>query len=193
MPILPTLVRYFTSEYGGYYSIKMTMTNIQESIAHIRSAYHSVYPDDPFHYSFLDDDFNRQYQADVQFGNLFSAFSGLAIFIACLGLFALVSYSATLRMKEIGIRKVLGAGVGHLMLLLSREYMLLLLAAIVLAIPAVIVGGRAWLDNYAYKTDLGAGLFLVPALALLLISLLTVSYRTYATARANPVESLRNE
>ncbi len=189
VPVLFLLDKY----YGAHFSIKMTMTNIQESIAHIESAYRSVYPDDPFHYSFLDNDFNRQYQADIQFGNLFSAFSVLAIFIACLGLFALVSYSATLRMKEMGIRKVLGAGVSHLMLLLSREYMLLLLAAIVVAIPAVIVGGRAWLDNYAYQTDLGAGLFLVPALILLLISLLTVSYRTYATARANPVESLRNE
>ena len=181
------------NQYGAFFSIRINLSDIPETITHIKSTYKSVFPDDPFAYSFLDDDFNRQYQADIQFGNLFSAFSVLAIFIACLGLFALVSYSATLRMKEMGIRKVLGAGVSHLMLLLSREYMLLLLAAIVLAIPAVIVGGRAWLDNYAYKTELGLGLFLVPALGLLLISLLTVSYRTYATARANPVESLKNE
>ncbi len=188
-PLLFTLDNY----YGAYFSIKMTMTNIQESIAHIKSAYHAVYPDDPFYYFFLDDDFNRQYQADLQFGNLFSAFSILAIFIACLGLFALVSFSATLRIKEIGIRKVLGAGVGHLMALLSREYLVLLCIAIALAVPVIILGGRAWLENYAYQVGIGLDLFLVPALILTIIALMTVSYRTYAAARANPVDSLKTE
>lgn len=171
----------------------MHMSDIQESIAHIEAAYQKVYPDDPFHYFFLDDDFNRQYLADLQFGNLFSAFSALAIFIACIGLFALVSYSATLRIKEIGIRKVLGAGVGHLMMLLSREYLMLLLIAVGLAVPAIFMGGKAWLENYAYQVEISIDLFLVPGLMLLLISFLTVSYRTYATARANPVEALKNE
>ncbi|MEO0334537.1 MAG: FtsX-like permease family protein, partial [Bacteroidota bacterium] len=160
---------------------------------HIKSTYQSIYNDDPFHYFFLDDNFNQQYQADLQFGNLFSAFSGLAIFIACLGLFALVSYSATLRIKEIGIRKVLGASISNLMLLLSREYLVLLLIAIVLAVPATILGGRAWLENYAYKTEIGLDLLLIPGVILLLISVLTVSYRTYTTAKTNPAESLRAE
>ena len=117
----------------------------------------------------------------------------MAVFIACIGLFALVSFSATLRTKEIGIRKVLGATVSHLMVLLSREYLVLLLVAIIVAVPVIILGGKAWLDNYAYKVGIGVGLFLIPALMLFIIALLTVSYRTYTTARANPVESLKVE
>lgn len=181
------------NEYGAYFSIKTNLSDIPETIAHIEAAYKSVFPNDPFYYFFLDDSFNQQYQADLQFGNLFSAFSALAIFIACIGLFALVSFSATLRTKEIGIRKVLGATVSNLMVLLSREYLLLLLVASIIAVPVIILGGKAWLDNYAYKVGMDAGLFLIPALVLFVIALLTVSYRTYTAARANPVESLKTE
>jgi len=189
LPILVTLDNY----YGAFFSIKMNMTNIQESITHIEAAYHTVYPNDPFYYFFLDDTFNRQYQSDLQFRNLFTAFSILAIFIACLGLFALVSYSATLRVKEIGIRKVFGASISHLMMLLSKEYLVLLCIAILLAVPAILIGGKAWLENYAYKVGIGIDLFLMPGLVLVIVSFLTVSYRTYASARVNPVESLRAE
>ena len=181
------------NEYGAYFSIKMNLSDISETIVHIESAYKSTFPDDPFSYFFLDDSFNQQYQADLQFGNLFSAFSALAIFIACIGLFALVSFSATLRVKEIGIRKVLGASMSNLMMLLSREYLVLLLISIVIAAPLVLVGGKAWLDNYAYKVSMGVGLFLIPALMLFVVALLTVSYRTYTAARANPVEALKTE
>ncbi|MEO0332187.1 MAG: FtsX-like permease family protein, partial [Bacteroidota bacterium] len=187
----PTL--FIFTNYGGYFSIRMNLSDIQASIAHIQSAYQEVFPDDPFNYFFLDDAFNQQYKADLQFGKLFSTFSALAIFIACLGLFALTSYSATLRIKEIGIRKVLGASINNLMLLLSREYLVLLLIAVVLAIPATIIGGKAWLDNYAYKTEIRLDLLLVPGLILLFISVLTVSYRTYAAAKTNPAESLKAE
>ncbi|HKZ37588.1 MAG TPA: FtsX-like permease family protein, partial [Chryseolinea sp.] len=130
-------------------------------------------------------------QSEVQFGNLFLAFTILAIFIASIGLFALVSYSATLKIKEIGIRKVMGASVSNLMMLLSKEYLIPLLFANVLAIPAILYGGRAWLDNYAFRTTMSFELFLIPGLLLIVISFLTVSYRTYITARTNPVESLR--
>ena len=188
-----TPIMFIFSNYGGYFSIRMNLSDIPGSLEHIKSAYHSVFPDDPFHYFFLDDTFNRQYQSDLQFRNLFTAFSILAIFIACLGLFALVSYSATLRVKEIGIRKVFGAGVGHLMVLLSKEYLILLCIAIMLAVPAIVFGGKAWLDNYAYKVGMGVDLFLIPGLILIIISSLTVSYRTYVSASANPVDSLRVE
>ena len=180
-------------EYGAYFSCKINLTNIPETIAHIKSSYDEVYPGNPFLYFFLDDNFNLQYQSDVQFRNLFSAFSLLAIFIACLGLFALVSYSAMLRIKEVGIRKVLGAGVGHLMLLLSREYLILLLIAVGAAVPIILLGGKTWLNNYAFRIDMGIDLFMLPGLTLLIISFITVSYRTFTAARANPVESLKIE
>lgn len=181
------------NEYGVYFSLKINLSDIQRTIAHIKSAYHSVFPEDPFYYFFLDDEFNRQYQADLQFGNLFTVFSLLAVFISCLGLFALVSFSAVLRTKEMGIRKVFGANVEDLMLLLSKEYVLLLMIANVLAIQVVIVAGRYWLNNYAYKTGIGAELLLIPGLLLMIISFVTLSYRTFTTARANPTDSLRTE
>lgn len=191
-PLSPDLY-LLNNSYGAYFSIKMDLAKPQETIAQIESAYKSVFPNDPFSYFFLEDDFNRQYQADLQFRNLFTAFSILAIFIACLGLFALVSYSVTLRIKEIGIRKVLGASVGNLMVLLSREYILLLFIANVLAVPVILYWGRSWLDNFAFRTGIGIELFLVPTLVLFVIALLTVSYQTYATARENPVKSLRKD
>jgi putative ABC transport system permease protein len=181
------------NEYGAYYSIKLNMSDAKESIAHIESTYHSVFPDDPFSYFFLEDDFNKQYQADLQFGNLFSAFSLLAIFIACLGLFALVSFSVTLRVKEIGIRKVLGASVGNLMVLLSCEYIVLMIIANVLAIPVIIFAARSWLNNFAFKIEIGIGLLLIPSIILFIISLLTVSLRTYTTATMSPTKSIQKE
>ena len=179
--------------FNAHFSIKMNTSALPETLAHVESAYHEAFPDDPFNYYFLDDEFNRQYQADVEFGNMFSAFTALAIFIACIGLFALVSFSATLRIKEIGIRKVLGANIRNLMLLLSREYLFLLLIANLLAIPLIIFGARSWLENYAFRINLAPDLFIIPALVLALISFMTVSYRTYFSAKANPVDSLRKE
>ena len=188
----PYVFAFFPMQ-GDYLSIKMNISNIPESLAYIEKTFKSIFPGYQFNYFFLDDHFNRQYQAEVQFGNLFLAFTVLAIFIACVGLFALVSYSATLRIKEFGIRKVFGAGIGNIMMLLSREYLILLLIATVLAIPAVIYWGSSWLENYAFRIDVGFDLFIIPALALLLVSFLTVSHRTYSTAKANPVDSLRAE
>ncbi|MDW3209480.1 MAG: FtsX-like permease family protein [Reichenbachiella sp.] len=175
------------------FSANVKTNDMQETLAMVQTAYQENFPNDPFSYHFLDESFNRQYQADLQFGNLFAAFSALAIFIACLGLFALVSFSATLRMKEIGIRKVLGAKIGHLMMLLSKEYLYLLLIANVLALPAVWYWGSDWLNNYAFKIDMNIDLFVIPGLMLLVISTFTVSYQTFSTAKANPVDSLRSE
>jgi putative ABC transport system permease protein len=179
--------------YRSFYSIKMNSYNVKETLAHVESTFHSVFPGSPFEYFFLDDDFNRQYQADLQFGNLFAAFSALAILIACTGLFALISFSATLRIKEIGIRKVLGASVCNLMVLLSKEYLFLLSIATMVAFPLVWYLGKLWLDNYAFRTDIGLDLIIIPSLTLFLISMLTVSRKIYITAKANPVKSLRTE
>lgn len=185
---------YFqNNEYGAYFSININTSDVQETIAHIKASYDRIYPGNPFDYFFLDEDFNRQYQSEIQFGKLFSSFSILAIFIACLGLFALVSYTATLKVKEIGVRKVLGASVGNLMMLLSGEYIRLLLIAFVLSIPMVIYGAKSWLENYAYSTNIGINLIFIPPLVIFLIAFFTVSYRTYVASNANPANSLRSE
>ena len=179
--------------YNLYFSLKMDLSNIQESIDHIQSSYKLAFPNDPFDYFFLDDNFNSQYRSDIQFRNLFTYFSILAIFISCLGLHALVSFSTTLRVKEIGIRKVFGANVGSLMAMLSREYIVLLSIAMMLAFPVIILWGRAWLNHYAFRIDIGIDLYLTPPLVLMVITFLTVAYRTYTSARINPVKSLKVE
>lgn len=180
-------------EFHAYFSIKINVSNIPETLGYIESTYHEAFPKDPFRYYFLEDAFNRQYQTDLQFGNLFTAFTIIAIFVACIGLYALLAFSATQRIKEIGIRKVLGASMGNLMLLLSKEYFSLLLVASVLSIPLIFYFGNSWLENYAFRIEMGMEFFLVPAFILVVIALLTVSYRTYKTAKANPVESLKTE
>ena len=179
--------------YNAFFSVKVNLNDVEGAIGYIKSSYQLNFPDDPFEYYFLDDDFNNQYQSDLQFGKLFSTFSIFAIFISCLGLFALVSFSATLRIKEIGVRKVLGARISHLMILLSQEYLKLLLLANALAVPLAMYWGSSWLDNYAFKVTMGIDTFLIPGLLLIVISVLTVSYRTYVAACANPAESLRSE
>lgn len=184
---------FLNNEYGAYFSIKINSSDIQQSIAHIKASYDLIYPGNPFDYFFLDEDFNRQYQSELQFGKLFTAFSLLAVFIACIGLFALVSFSATLKVKEIGVRKVLGASVGNLMLLLSNEYIRLMAFAFILSIPVVIYGANAWLENYAYSMGIGLNLLFIPPLILFLIALLTVCYRTFVASNANPADSLRSE
>lgn len=191
--VSPTTLFILEEEYGAFFSIQINLDDIPATLAHIEHSYKTVFPDDPFEYFFLDDSFNRQYQSDLQFQNLFLAFSALAVFIACLGLFALVSFSANLKVKEIGVRKVLGASIGNLMLLLSKEYLGLLGISVVLAIPMVIVGANSWLENYAYKIEIDPVMILIPAFILFIIALLTVSYRTFVASKANPTDSLRSE
>ncbi len=183
----------FYDDSKSYFSFKINPADVEESIALIQSTYNTFFPGNPFDYFFLEEEVNRQYQSDVQFRNLFFAFTVLAIFLACIGLFALVSYSASLKTKEIGIRKVLGAGVSSLMVMLSKEYLILLAVANLLAIPTIFYWGNSWLENYAFKTNLGVELFIIPGIVICIIALATVSYRTYFAAQANPVDSLRIE
>jgi putative ABC transport system permease protein len=176
-----------------YFSFTLTLSDIPRSLDHIQSSFDEVFPDNPFEYFFLDEEFNRQYQSDLQFGALFASFSLLAIFIACLGLFAVVSFSSSLRLKELGIRKVLGARPGNLVLLLAREYILLLIIANIFAIPAVIYSGNVWLKNFAFKTDIGFDIMLIPGLVLICMAVLSVINKFYSLANNNPINILRKD
>jgi putative ABC transport system permease protein len=190
---MPYVIELSNLRSHPYISVRMNMTNVPEQLAHIEAAFHSSFPDQPFDYFFADEAFNRQYQSDVQFGKIFFSFTTLAVFIACIGLFALASYSATLKIKEFGVRKVLGASTSNLMMLLSREYLALITIAIVLSVPAILYLAKMWLERYALRIDIGIDLFAIPALVLVFVSFLTVSHRTYSTAKTNPAESLRKE
>ena len=167
--------------------------NITGLLDSIRSAWKKVVPNAPFDYFFLDESFDRQYRAEERLSRLFSYFSLLAVFIACLGLFGMACYSAEKRTKEIGIRKVLGASVPGIVLMISRELLKIFIAANAVVWPIVYAASQKWLQNFAYRTSIGLGIFLLSALILLVIALGSVSYQAIKAALANPVESLRYE
>ena len=189
----PYVITLYEDTKHPYLAIRMDQRNASEMISFIESTFEAHFPGNPYDYSFADEVFQRQYQAEMQFGKLFLAFSSLAIFIAGVGLFALVSFAANRRTREIGIRKVLGASVAQLMLLLTREYARIMVVVMVLAIPTIIYFGNLWLSQYAARIAFSVELVLVPGLILLLIVMATVTRQTHLTARANPVEALRKE
>ncbi len=177
----------------GYFSIKYSADNTQEVIKLAEENWAKFFPGNPFEYFFLDDDFAEQYKADQQFGTVFTVFSSLAIFVACLGLFGLAAFMTTKRTKEIGIRKVLGASVSNIVNLLSTDFLKLILISVVLAVPLAYYGMNEWLNGFAFRISLGWYIFVIPSIVVLLIALATVSLQTSRAARANPVNSLRSE
>jgi putative ABC transport system permease protein len=178
---------------GGYYSVKFNTQKVKESMAQFQLAWKEIFPGNPFHYFFLDEHYNKQYQADQQFGNIFGIFSGLAIFIACLGLFGLSSLTALQRTKEIGIRKVLGASLFSILRLISKDFLLLIAVAIVLSIPLSVWIMNSWLQDFAMRIPLAWWLFAIPGITVVIIALLTVSIHTLKAAMGDPVKSLRYE
>jgi putative ABC transport system permease protein len=141
----------------------------------------------------VDQSIAMMYQSEMRLSRLFTIFTGIAIFIACLGLFGLASFTVEQRTKEIGIRKILGASLSGIVIILSKEYVKWIVLANVLAWPAAYVVMNQWLKNFAYRRDIGIGIFFLSAVLALVIALLTVSYQSIKAALADPVESLRYE
>ncbi len=179
--------------YGRYLSLRISSTNYSKAIAAIKNKWSQLAPHRPFLYSFLDDAFNKQYIADIRFRKLFTIFSCLAIFIACLGLFGLATYSAMLRTKEIGIRKVLGAEVSTIVTLLSKDFIKLVGIAILIAIPFSWYAMRQWLNEYAYSIDVEWWVFVLAGAIALTIAIVTVGFHAFKSANNNPIKSLRTE
>jgi putative ABC transport system permease protein len=178
---------------GRCYSIKLDTKNITGSLAAIERTYQSVFPGNPFDYFFLNEFFDAQYKKDRQFRRVFTLFTALAIIVACLGLFGLASFATTQRTKEIGVRKVLGASVNNIIFLLSKDFMQLILVSNLIAWPLAYWGIREWLQGYAFRIEVNMWLFILPALLVWVIALLTVSVQTIKAAKSNPVKSLRYE
>jgi putative ABC transport system permease protein len=176
-----------------YMLLKIKPTDIPQTIERIRETWKRLVPHRPFLYSFLDDDFDRQYQKDLNFKTLFITFSSLAIFIACLGLFGLATYTAELRTKEIGIRKVLGANVNSIVALLSRDFIILITVAILLATPAAWYSMNRWLEDFAYRVEIQFWIFILAGLVAIAIAALTISFQAIKAAKGNPVNALRSE
>ncbi len=176
-----------------YLSLKIKSENIPGTIEAVKKVWSSLAPHRPFLYSFLDNDFNRQYQKDFNFKTLFTWFSSLAIFIACLGLLGLATYTAELRTKEIGIRKVLGASVNSIVGLLSRDFIILVIVAILIATPAAWYYMNRWLQGFAYRIEIKYWIFVLAGLVAIAVAALTISFQAIKAARGNPVNSLRSE
>ena len=177
----------------GPISFRFQSQNAQEVIQLVEKKWKDMAPGQPFTYYFLDERFGTMYAAETRLGKIFGIFSALAVLIACLGLFALTSFTAEQRMKEIGIRKVLGASVSSIVVLLSKEFGKLVLIAFVLAAPLAWYGIEWWLKDYTYKTEIGIGLFHTAGIAAYLIAWITMSFQSFKAATSDPVKSLRNE
>jgi putative ABC transport system permease protein len=174
-------------------SIKVSPNNLPSTIKTIENKWNRFIPDRPFDYTFLDESFDKQYRDEDRFGNLFLNFAVLAIFISCLGLLGLASYSTIQRTKEIGIRKVLGASVSNITTLLSKDFIKLVLIALLIASPIAWFGMHKWLEGFAYRINIDWWIFILAGALAILIALLTVSFQAIRAAIANPVKSLRTE
>lgn len=190
--IEPAVLYYRTEDFYKIY-IKTTGADAQKAIAASLASWKQCNGDSPFSYTFLDDSFNQLYKTEQRTGSLFNIFSGIAIFISCLGLFGLATYSAQVKTREIGIRKVLGSSVTGIIRLLATEFIVLIVISILIAVPVAYYAMDKWLQDYAYRITLTAWIFLIAGLGATAIALLTISIQSVKAAIANPVKSLRSE
>ncbi len=176
-----------------YLTFNIESTNISNTIASLEEKWKKLAPQRPFEYFFIDESFNQQYAAEVRFGDLFTYFAGLAVFIACLGLLGLISYTSTQRKKEIGIRKVLGANKLGLIKLLTQDILRLIVIAFFVALPITWFTLSKWLQSFAYQTEISPWVFIIAGLMALGVSFAAISYQAFKAALSNPIEALKNE
>lgn len=177
----------------GAFTLKIEAKNVPATISAIQSRWKVLAPERPFNYVFVDETFNKQYAAEVTFGNLFVNFAVLAIFISCLGLLGLASYSTIQRTREIGIRKVLGASVSGIVNMLSQEFLILVLISSLIAFPIAWFTMHSWLQDFAYRISISWWIFVFAGVLALVIAFTTVSFQAIKAALTNPVKSLRSE
>jgi putative ABC transport system permease protein len=184
---------FFLQENRGQIALRVKSGDMHGLVGQVENAWRSMAPGQPFAYTFMDDEFNAQYSTEQRMGGISLSFSLLAIFIACLGLFGLAAYAAEQRTREIGIRKVLGATVGGIISLLSRDFLLLVIISAMIAFPLSWWAMHHWLQDFAYRIDIGWQVFALAMVLSVGIALLTVSVQALRAALANPVNSLRSE
>jgi putative ABC transport system permease protein len=184
---------YIYPKLFQYISVKISPYDVSQSIDFLKAKWKALVPGQVFQYSFLDEDFDNLYKAEMRLSKIFTVVTFLAVFIACLGLFGLAAFEAMQRSKEIGIRKVLGASVSGIVLLLSKEFTKWVLLANIVAWPVAYYAMNHWLQNFAYRIHIGPLVFIQSAALALIIALLTVGYQAVKAAFANPVETLRYE
>ncbi|HEY9045810.1 MAG TPA: FtsX-like permease family protein, partial [Ohtaekwangia sp.] len=174
-------------------SVKISGNDMQAGLAHLEKTWKSFLPDKPFEYTFLSERYRKLYESEQKQSQLFTTFAGLAIFIASMGLFGLATFNTMQRMKEIGIRKVLGASTGSILQLLSKEILVLVGLANLIAWPVAWYFMNKWLDSFAYRIDMNIALYIAGTICAIAIALLTVSTQTIRAALRNPAKTLRYE
>jgi putative ABC transport system permease protein len=191
--IPPALIAWARLDDDAVVSVRIRPGNVAETLAVMEDRWDALVPDWPFEYAFLDAELDRLHRQDRQTGKLFGIFATLAVFIACLGLFGLAAFAAEQRTKEVGVRKVMGATEAQVVLLLSKEFTVLVLVAFALAVPLIYYFMNQWLNEFAFHTDLSWPVFAFAGATALLVAFLTVSYQAVKAARTNPVQALRYE
>lgn len=191
-PIQP-VVLLLTPGHNWTGIIRLAAGNTRVGIETVQNAWRSFFPNRPLEFSFLDQRIDKQYREDQKIASLFSVFTAIALFVACIGLLGLSAFTARKRIKEIGIRKVLGASIGDVVALLSKDFLKLVLIGFAVSVPISWYVMNKWLTGFAYKIELGAGLFLAAGAGTILIALATVSWQSIKAALANPIDSLKSE
>lgn len=189
---LVLLVPRSANRYGNI-SIKVAGSNIPAALSHIEKTWRNFLPETPYQYNFLDENFERLYQSEDRQKSIFTVFAFIAIFIACLGLFGLSAFAISQRVKEIGIRKVLGANVNTIVALLSKDFLKLVLLAAIIAFPVAWFAMDSWLQDFAYRINVPWWVFVVAAIIAAVIAFVTISFQAIKAAISNPVKSLRTE
>ncbi len=174
-------------------SIKLSTTNMASAMQSIKKIWEQTFPNNVYEYRFLDDKIASFYKQENQLSQLYKIFAAIAIFLSCLGLYGLASFMAVQRIKEVGIRKVLGATAANIVYLFSKEFIVLIAIAFAIATPIAWYYMHQWLQNYAYRINISWWIFLAGGLAAIIIALATISFQAIKAAVANPVKSLRTE
>jgi len=190
-PIEPLVMKSNFS--GGYVVMRTTPANIEKVISTLQATFHNVYGDYPFSYGFVNEDLSKLYLSEQRMGSLFNVFSILSIVISSLGLFGLAAFATQRRIKEIGVRKVLGAGEAGIVALLSRDFIQLVLFSLIIAFPVAWYTMNKWLEGFAYRINISWWVFAIAGITAILIAFITVSFQAIKAAIANPVKSLRTE
>lgn len=192
--IEPLVLRARPSNWGvDYYSVKLNTQNLSSSMAGIESSWTTLFPDNPLEHFFLDDHFNKLYESEERFSKVFTLFSGLAILVSCLGLFALVTFMTERKRKEIGVRRVLGASVGSIVSLLSKDFVKIIGLALVIATPLAWYVMQQWLEGFANRISIPWWFFALAGVIALGIAFATISFQSARAALADPVDAIRNE
>jgi ABC-type antimicrobial peptide transport system permease subunit len=190
--LAPLIITTFRSNYNQA-SVKLVAKDVKPVMTSIEKLWNNTYPDFVFEYKFLDDKVASFYKQENQLAYLYEIFAVIAIFLSCLGLYGLASFMAVQRIKEVGIRKVLGATASNIVYLFSREFVSLIIIAFAIATPIAWYFMHEWLENFAYRIHLSWWLFLIGGITSIIIALISVSFQAIKAAIANPVKSLRTE